>query len=99
MVLKYYRFLNKKDADDFVNKGTIYFNNLEYYKNYEEENDAIKDINEGLITREMDSQNSQIFYDENLIEKEEFIPNSENIIDSSIKEPENIFIFCLTNEY
>lgn len=41
--------MNKNDAEEFINKGIIYFNSLEYYKNYLDENEAIKDIDEGSI--------------------------------------------------
>lgn len=41
--------MNKNDAEEFINKGIIYFNSLEYYKNYLGENEAIKDIDEGSI--------------------------------------------------
>lgn len=98
MCFKYYRFSSKEAAKLFVNEGLIYFNSLNYYKKYPEENNAIKDLNEGSIKLSIPKNNLEIIFNEQVIKNDE-ISSQNIIIKNGLKEPENFFIFCLSNKY
>jgi len=98
MCCKYYRFSSKESAKLFLDDGLIYFNSLNYYRNYPEENNAIKDLKEGSIECNIPSNNIEITYDGHTIKNEE-IASKNVVIRNGLKEPENFFIFCLSNKY
>lgn len=98
MCFKYYRFSSKEAAKLFVNEGLIYFNSLNYYKKYPEENNAIKDLNEGSIKLSIPKNNLEIIFNEQVIKNDE-ISSQNIIIKKELKELENFFIFCLSNKY
>ncbi len=44
------KFMNDQYVDSFVNEGLLYMNNIDYFRKYEDEDDALRgDIHEGLI--------------------------------------------------
>ncbi len=95
---KYYRFSSEESAKHFINEGQIYFNSLSYYKNYYGENIAIKDEKEGSIENNIPTQNIEITFNEYTFLKKD-IASDNIIVKNALREPENFFIFCLSNRY
>lgn len=98
MTTKYYRYTSMDSAKNFIQEGLIYFNSLNYYKNYQADNEAIKDVQEGSLQSAIQCKNVGICFDNKRIENKDFA-NNEIIISNKLKEPENIFIFCLSKVY
>lgn len=89
----YYRYMNKNDAEEFINKGIIYFNSLEYYKNYLGENEAIKDIDEGSI-KDINCNDENTYIE--LSDNKNTVRCKIDFRLKSLTEPENFYIFCLS---
>ncbi len=92
----YYRYTNRNDAEEFINNGIIYFNSLEYYKNYLGENEAIKDVDEGSI-KDINCNDENTYIE--LSDNKNTVRSKIDFRLKTLTEPENFYIFCLSKMF
>jgi|GEM_PF-6770555 len=100
-----FRYTKKEYAETFIEKGLIFFNSLEYYKNYQSDKETIKDEKEGkIIFRPSDESGYKIHIgapglDRITLESGKDIVSGSVELSNTYEDIENFYIFCISQEF